>query len=88
MPTIASKCRSSFGTDCIQCGTELIAPERSEYWNERHILHHWCCLEMRLLFRGHFACGHQVDKRHPDEDRRYHSWGEVRRFAQPRSWKR
>ena len=43
MPTIASKRRSSFGMDWIQCGSELIAPERSEYWNERHILHHWHC---------------------------------------------
>jgi hypothetical protein len=25
---------------------------------------------MRLLFRGHFACGHQVDKRRHDKDTR------------------
>ena len=43
MPTIASKCRSSFGTDCVQCGNELIAPERSEYRAERHVLHIWRC---------------------------------------------
>ena len=43
MPTIASKRRSSFGTDCVQCGNELIAPERSEYRDERHVLHIWRC---------------------------------------------
>jgi hypothetical protein len=43
MPTIASKRRSSFGTDCVQCGNELIAPERSEHRDERHILHLWRC---------------------------------------------
>jgi hypothetical protein len=43
MPTIASKTRSSFGTECVQCGNELIAPERSEYRNERHVLHLWSC---------------------------------------------
>jgi hypothetical protein len=43
MPTIASKRRSSFGTECVQCGNELIAPERSEYRDERHVLHLWRC---------------------------------------------
>ena len=43
MPTIASKHRSSFGTDCVQCGNELIAPERSEYRGGRHVLHLWRC---------------------------------------------
>jgi hypothetical protein len=43
MRTVASKRRSSFGTDCIRCGDELIAPDRSEYRDERHILHVWRC---------------------------------------------
>ena len=43
MPTIASKTRSSFGTERVQCGNELIAPERSEYRDERHVLHLWSC---------------------------------------------
>jgi hypothetical protein len=43
MPTIVPKRRSSFGTDCIRCGNELIAPERSEYWDERRVLHLWRC---------------------------------------------
>jgi hypothetical protein len=28
--------------------------------------------EMRLLFRGHFACGHQVDKKYYEKDRKFH----------------
>ena len=35
--------RSSFGADCAHCGKELIAPERSEYRDERHVLHIWRC---------------------------------------------
>jgi hypothetical protein len=35
--------RSSFGADCAHCGKELIAPERSVYRDERHVLHVWRC---------------------------------------------
>ena len=35
--------RSSFGADCVHCGKELIAPERSEYRDVRHVLHIWRC---------------------------------------------
>ena len=35
--------RSSFGAECAHCGKELIAPERSEYRDERHVLHIWRC---------------------------------------------
>jgi hypothetical protein len=46
---------SSFGVKCVQCSNELIAPERSEYWNERHLSHLWhcpkcnCCFETAVL---------------------------------------
>ena len=43
MRMIASKRRSSFGTNCVQCDNELIAPERSEYRDERQIRHVWHC---------------------------------------------
>jgi len=43
MQTVASKRRSSFGTDCVQCGNDLIAPDGSEYRDQRHILHLWRC---------------------------------------------
>jgi len=28
---------------CVQCNTELVAPERSEYWSDRHACHIWLC---------------------------------------------
>ena len=43
MRTIASKRRSSFGTECVQCSNELIAPNRSEYRDQRLIVHLWYC---------------------------------------------
>jgi hypothetical protein len=43
VPTISSTRRSSFGMGCVQCDNELIAPESSEYRDERHILHRWGC---------------------------------------------
>jgi hypothetical protein len=43
MPTIESRHRSSFGMGCVQCDNELIAPESSQYRDERHILHLWHC---------------------------------------------
>ena len=43
MRMIASKRRSSFGTNCVQCDNELIAPERSEYRDEGQIRHLWHC---------------------------------------------
>jgi hypothetical protein len=52
MLTIASKRRSSFGIECVQCDSELIAPERSEYFNElghSSYLALWkcdCCFEV------------------------------------------
>jgi hypothetical protein len=50
MTTIQSGRRSSFGTSCIQCGNELIAPEWSEYRNERQVLHVWHCLRCNACF--------------------------------------
>jgi hypothetical protein len=39
---MATRC-STFGADCVHCGEELIAPERSEHRDERHVLHSWQC---------------------------------------------
>ena len=33
--------RSSFGMKCVQCGNELLAPERSEYWSDKRTCHIW-----------------------------------------------
>ena len=39
----SSKRRSSFGTNCVRCDCELIAPERSEYRDDQQIRHFWHC---------------------------------------------
>jgi hypothetical protein len=43
MRMIASKRRSSFGTNCVRCDYELVAPERSEYRDDWQIRHFWHC---------------------------------------------
>jgi len=35
--------RSSFGMECVKCGSGLIAPEWTEYRNERQVHHVWHC---------------------------------------------
>jgi hypothetical protein len=52
--TIASTRRSDYGMVCAQCGDLLIAPEWSEYVNERHVINFWsgtkcgCCFEISV----------------------------------------
>jgi hypothetical protein len=72
MPTIASKRRSSFGTDCVQCGIELIAPKRSEHRDERHILHLSRCPKCDCSFEVISPADTKSIKRRHDNDRRYH----------------
>ena len=43
MVTKASNPRSLFGINCVQCGNELIAPERTEYLDHQLIRHLWHC---------------------------------------------
>ena len=50
MRMLPSKRRSSFGTNCVQCDNELIAPERSEYRDEGQIRHFWHCLRCDCSF--------------------------------------
>ena len=50
MTTILSKRRSKFGMTCVQCSNELIAPERSEYRNERQVHHVWHCPKCSACF--------------------------------------
>jgi ribosomal protein L37AE/L43A len=42
MITLSNR-RSVFGINCPECGDLLIAPEWSEYEDERHILNLWSC---------------------------------------------
>ena len=37
---------------CSQCGTELLAPERSEYWSDRHACHVWLCPKCNICFES------------------------------------
>jgi hypothetical protein len=37
---------------CVQCDTELVAPERSEYWSSRHACHIWLCPTCRACFES------------------------------------
>ena len=46
----AFKRRSSYGTECVQCGSELIAPEKSKYCNDLGIRHVWRCLRCDCCF--------------------------------------
>jgi hypothetical protein len=50
MTTILSNRRSKFGMSCVQCSNELIAPERSEYRNERQVHHVWHCPKCNACF--------------------------------------
>ncbi len=42
MVTLSNR-RSVFGMNCPECGDLLIAPEWSEYEDERHLLNLWSC---------------------------------------------
>ena len=42
--------RSVFGMNCPECGDLLIAPEWSEYEDERHILNLWSCVNCGCHF--------------------------------------
>ena len=37
---------------CVQCDTELVAPERSEYWSNRHACHIWLCPTCSACFKS------------------------------------
>ncbi|MFZ0399590.1 MAG: hypothetical protein WAL03_00725 [Pseudolabrys sp.] len=50
MTTIASTRRSDYGMTCVQCGDLLIAPEWSEYEDERHVLNLWSCSKCGCRF--------------------------------------
>jgi len=52
MTTIFSNRRSKFGMMCVQCGNELIAPDWSEYRNERQVRHLWHCWECDFCFES------------------------------------
>ncbi len=50
MLIVRSDYHSVFGMNCAQCGDLLIAPEWSEYEDERHVLHLWSCTNCGCQF--------------------------------------
>ena len=52
MAAMVSNRRSSFGITCVKCSSELIAPELSEYRDERQIHHLWRCSECDCRFES------------------------------------
>jgi hypothetical protein len=52
MATRGSVHRSTFGTNCVRCKDELIAPERSEYRHDTHIRHLWYCSNCETSFES------------------------------------
>jgi hypothetical protein len=52
MPTTVSYRRSKFGTNCVRCKEELIAPEKSEYRHGMHIRHLWHCSNCGACFES------------------------------------
>lgn len=49
MTTLSNR-RPIFGMNCPECGDLLIAPEWSEYEDERHVLHLWSCTDCGCEF--------------------------------------
>jgi hypothetical protein len=37
---------------CVQCNTELVAPERSEYLSDQHVCHIWLCPACSACFES------------------------------------
>ena len=52
MVSIPTESYSLYGTACIRCNDNLIAPHCSRYVSERHISHLWSCER----------CGHQFER--------------------------
>ena len=52
MTTIRPVRRSSFGTNCFQCNSELIAPEWSECRDGRQVHHVWNCWKCDCSFES------------------------------------
>ena len=55
MTTILFHRLSNFGINCVQCSNKLIAPERSEYRNERQVHHVWHCPKCSACFGSLFV---------------------------------
>ena len=52
MARVAGNRRSTFGSKCVQCKDELVAPESSEYRHGTHIRHLWYCSNCETSFES------------------------------------
>ena len=52
MATMVPNRRSTYGTNCVRCKDELIAPERSEYRQGNDIRHLWHCSNCETSFEA------------------------------------
>jgi hypothetical protein len=52
MATMVPNRRSTFGINCGECGSELIAPEKSEYSDGGQIRHLWLCQKCSATFES------------------------------------
>jgi hypothetical protein len=50
MATMVPERRSTFGTNCVRCGNELIAPEKSELRDGKYVRHLWLCSQCATCF--------------------------------------
>ena len=50
MTAAKSKFRSNFGASRVRCSDYIVAPERSEYRDTRHIVHAWPCSKCGFRF--------------------------------------
>jgi hypothetical protein len=65
MTTIAPNRHSRPVMRCVQCGDELLAPEWSEYPNERQVRYLWSCWKCDCCFETVA----KIDRRYQDKGR-------------------
>ena len=60
---LATNNDSLYGTACIRCDDDVIAPDESQYVSERHVNHSWSCDGCGLRFET----SHHLDFNVPSE---------------------
>jgi len=53
--------RGSRMVRCVQCGTDLVAPARSEYWSDNHACHIWHCPKCCACFSSIISFSEDTD---------------------------
>ena len=68
MTKTAFRDRPVYGMICEQCGKGLIAPELSEWVNERHVRHLWHCINCSAEFEMSAYVPTETDSKISDEN--------------------